>query len=147
MASTIVYEDRFGEVIDRPDLDLIEIRWYDTTTDLDGPGFDRWLSGFASAVEEAGRPNILTDSTAFRMDMARMNMDFRENNIIPRYNAAGIRKFAFHLPPGAPPIGSEPTTEGPANYLTAYFGSRADALRWLANQESTPGDGAVPVET
>ena len=42
MTSTILYEDQFGEVIDRPASDLIEIRWYDTTAELDGPGFDQW---------------------------------------------------------------------------------------------------------
>ena len=132
MGSTIAYEDRFGEVIDRPDLDLIEIRWYDTTTELDGPGFDQWLTGFAGAVEAAHRSNILIDSTAFRMDMARMSMEFRDTNIIPRYNAAGVRKFAFHMPAGAPPVGSEPAAEGPAGYPTGYFATRADALAWLA---------------
>ena len=131
MASTIVYEDRFGEVIDRPDLDLIEIRWFDTTADLDGPGFDRWLTEFAAAVERTGRSTILTDSTAFRMDMAQMSMEFRDAEIIPRYNAAGVRKFAFHLPAGAPTIGAEPSREGPAEFPTAYFGARADALAWL----------------
>ncbi len=133
MTSSIVYEDQFGEVIDRPDSDLIEIRWYDTTSELDGAGFDEWLTGFAGAVEAAGRSNILTDSTAFRMDMAMMSMEFRDANIIPRYNAAGVRKFAFLLPAGAPPIGAEPVTEGPATYLTAYFGQRAAALAWLAD--------------
>ena len=131
MGSTIVYEDRFGEVIDRPDLDLVEIRWYDTTAELDGPGFDQWLTTFADAVGQVGRTNILTDSTAFRMDMAQVSMGFRDTNIIPRYNAAGIRKFAFHMPAGARPIGGEPAKEGPADYPTGYFGTRADALAWL----------------
>ena len=132
MSSAILYEDRFGDVIDRPDEDLVEIRWFDTTTDLDGAGFDDWLDRFAGVVERAGRTKILTDSTAFRMDMSQMSVEYRDSNIIPRYNAAGVRKFAFQLPAGAPPIGGDPTAEGPATFPTAYFGSRADALAWLA---------------
>jgi len=31
MTSTVVYEDAFGEVIDRPESDTIEIRWFDGT--------------------------------------------------------------------------------------------------------------------
>jgi hypothetical protein len=31
----IRYEDRWGAVIDYPTADIIEIRWYDTTEELD----------------------------------------------------------------------------------------------------------------
>lgn len=50
------------------------------------------------------------------MDMAQMGMEFRDTNIIPRYNAAGVRKFAFHMPACAPPIGSKPAAERPTDY-------------------------------
>lgn len=45
----------------------------------------------------------------------------------------GITKFAFHMPQGMPAIGNAPAPEGPAQFPTAYFGTRADALRWLAS--------------
>lgn len=132
MTSSILWEDDYGEVIDRPEQGLIEIRWYDTTKELDASGFQHWLTRFADSVEEAGRAAILTDSTAFRMDMAHMSGDWRDAQIIPRYNKAGITKFAFIMPPGMPAVGAEPTREGPAEYLTAYFDNRRDALRWIA---------------
>jgi len=50
----------------------------------------------------------LIDSTAFRMSPARTDGPWRDANIIPRYNAAGVTKFAFHMP-----------------------GRRQDALSWL----------------
>ena len=55
----------------------------------------------------------------------------RVSVVIPRYNGAGIQKFAFHMPAGMPAIGAPPAPEGPANFPTAYFGARADALAWL----------------
>jgi hypothetical protein len=64
-------------------------------------------------------------------------MEWRDANIVPRYNAAGVKKFAFHMPAGMPAIGTAPSREGPADYPTAYFGRRQDALDWLA-----PMDGA-----
>ena len=131
MASSIVYEDRWGEVIDRPDADYIEIRWYDATSDLDSDTFNRWLSGFAGAVEAAGRSGILVDSVVFGMPMADMDWAYRDTQVIPRYNAAGVAKFAFILPAGSPPIGAATYVDGPAEYPTAYFGSRADAVAWL----------------
>jgi hypothetical protein len=131
MGSQIVYEDRWGEIIDRPDADLIEIRWYDSTAALTADGFQRWLTRFASEVEKAGRKGILTDGTSFQMEPSEMDAEWRDVNIVPRYNAAGVKAFAFHMPQGMPAIGSEPAIEGPAQYPTAYFGSRAEALAWI----------------
>src|SRR5713226_5165038 len=34
-----VYEDRWGEVFDRPSIGLIELRWFDTTADMTAPEF------------------------------------------------------------------------------------------------------------
>jgi len=66
------------------------------------------------------------------MNPANMNAAWRDSNIVPRYNAAGLKKFAFHMPQGMPMIGKPPAVEGPATYPTGYFGSRHDALDWLS---------------
>ena len=60
-----------------------------------------------------------------------MEMGWRDEHIIPRYNAAGLKKFAFVMPAGMPAIGAPPAPEGPADFPTGYYGSRADALSWL----------------
>ena len=60
-----------------------------------------------------------------------MDANWRDANIIPRYNAAGVTKFAFLMPEGMPAIGAPPAPEGPAEFPTAYFGRRADAVEWL----------------
>lgn len=131
MGSSILWEDQWGEVIDRPEAGFVEIRWFDTTRDLDRSGFNSWLSRFAGSVEEARRPGILTDSSAFRMPMENLDGPWRDTHIIPRYNAAGVRRFAFLMPEGMPMIGQPPSAEGPAEFPTAYFGGRADAVAWL----------------
>jgi hypothetical protein len=61
-----------------------------------------------------------------------MDGPWRDVNIIPRYNAAGVTKFAFQMPPGMPMIGSPPAPEGPGRFPTAYFGRRQEALEWLS---------------
>ena len=127
-----VYEDRWGEIFDRPSADLIEIRWFDTTAGMSKDDFQSWLSTFAECVERCGRRGVLVDSTAFRMSPALMDGPWRDANIIPRYNAAGVRKFAFHMPQGMPAIGGSPAKEPPGQFLTGYFGTRDDALEWLA---------------
>jgi hypothetical protein len=127
-----VYEDRWGEVLDRPSADLVELRWFDTTADMSAQEFQDWLARFADCVEKCGRSRVLVDSTSFRMSPANMDGPWRDANIIPRYNAAGVAKFAFHMPLGMPMVGAAPAAEGPARFPTAYFSSRQDALDWLA---------------
>ncbi len=130
MTSQVLHEDAYGEVIDRPEAGILEIRWFDTTAELSSDAFNQWLASFATLVESTRRPGLLVDSIAFRMDMSKMDGAWRDANIIPRYNGAGVKKFAFLMPPGMPAIGSE-SIESPGVYPTAYFGKREDALTWL----------------
>ena len=127
----VLYSDRWGDIVDRPDDGCVEIRWFDTTSDMSGDDFNQFLTTYAGCVESCGRAGGLVDAVQFRMDMTRMNMGWRDEHIIPRYNAAGLRKFAFVMPAGMLAIGSEPAPEGPAGFPTGYFAGRADALAWL----------------
>ncbi len=127
----IVYGDEWGEVVDRADLGLIELRWFDTTAAMTKPGFQEWLAIFAAQVEAMRRTRVLIDATGFALGRDNMDSDWRDQNIIPRYNGAGVTKFAFHMPAGMPLIGAPPAPEGPARFPTAYFGTRQSALAWL----------------
>ena len=133
MNSRIIIENIWGEVIDRPTVDVIEIRWFDSTADLGTKDFQRFLDEFAAQVERTRRRRILTDATQFLMDRHLMDDPWREANIIPRYNSAGVKKFAFLVPEGVPNVGEEPVLLGPAKYPTGYFTRRNAALDWLAN--------------
>jgi hypothetical protein len=127
-----VYEDRWGEIIDRPAQELVELRWYDTTAAMSAAQFQEWLKTFAAHVERLHRPRALIDGTRFMMDPANLDDAWRDANIIPRYNAAGVRRFAFLFPDGMPAIGASPAVEEPATYPTGYFARRQEALDWLA---------------
>lgn len=128
-----LYEDDWGEVVDDPGADLIEIVWSETTAGMSSEEFNGWLDGFAGLIEKQGRHKVLVDSTLFLMDILLMDGPWRDANIIPRYNAAGVTKFAFLMPEGMPLVGAAPAPDGPADFPTAYFASRDDALAWLAS--------------
>jgi hypothetical protein len=127
-----IYEDRWGEVFDRPSADLVELRWFDTTAEMSADAFQVWLTKFAECVERCRRSRVLVDNTSFGMSPANMDGPWRDTNIIPRYNAVGVRRFAFHMPEGMPMIGVPPANEAPGRFPTGYFGRRQDALDWLA---------------
>jgi hypothetical protein len=125
------YEDQWGEVIDRPALDLVELRWHDATAGMSAGQFQDWLAVFAGQLEQLHRSRVLVDATRFTMDHAKMNDEWRDAHIVPRYNGAGVRRFAFLYPDGVPLIGQPPGPMGPATFPTGYFGRRQAALDWL----------------
>ena len=81
-ADSILYGDRWGEIIDRAE-GYCEIRWFDTTAEIGGTEFNEFLSTFAGCVEKTGRTACLVDAVSFRMDMSKMDMGWRDQNIIP----------------------------------------------------------------
>jgi hypothetical protein len=103
---------------------------------MGGGDFDSFLVRFAEQVEKCRHPNALVDAVQFKMDMAKMEMakmemakmemakmemakmemGWRDDHIIPRYNAAGLAKFAFVMPRGMPAIGAPPANEGPQSF-------------------------------
>jgi hypothetical protein len=133
--ATQVYEDRFGAVIDHADAGYLEIRWYDATEEMSAAQFQDWLAGFAGAVEEMKPDRVLVDNTSFLMNPANLDAHWRDEHIVPHYNAGGVQKFAFHMPEGMPAIGAAPAAEGPARFPTGYFGRREAALDWLAAED------------
>ena len=133
MSSLIMYEDQWGEIVDRPTLNLVEIRWYDTTSEMSGEDFNNWLSTYAGCVETQNRAGCLVDAVQFKMPMDRMDTGWRNENIIPRYNAASVQKFAFIMPAGMPLIGTDPAPEGPATFPTGYFEKRSAAVAWIGS--------------
>jgi hypothetical protein len=61
-------------------------------------------------------------------------MEWRDQEIIPRYDGAGVKRFAFLWPegtPGAVESGGTPTPEGSANFPAGWFTRRERAYRWL----------------
>src|SRR2546425_2354844 len=89
------------------DHDLLELQWLASTAEMTDGGFMATLCLFASEAERARARRLLIDATQFRHRFGDGVMEWRDAPIIPRYGAAGGRKFAFLMPPGFPPAGEE----------------------------------------
>lgn len=127
----VLYEDQWGQILSHADEGILEIRWYDTTADMDSDQFNAFLTTFADLVLDTAPARVLVDSTSFTMDPAGIDMAFRNVSIIPKYNRSGVKRFAFHVPAGMPAVGSPPAADGPADFPTGWFASRRDAMVWL----------------
>ena len=90
----------------------------------------------AELIEREHLPNAIVDVVKMAYRPAESFEEWRQANIIPRYNAAGVRKFAFIYPSGFTETvenGVSPAPEGKAKFPFGYFGSRERAFAWLAN--------------
>ena len=129
----------FGVVLHHAGQRIAELRWDARTAEMSDDDFKSGLELLATAAESHSTKAILIDATAFRHEFGPGIMQWRDATIIPRYAAAGVTKFAFHMPAGYPDTaeaGREPEHEGPAPYPTQWFAERERALAWL-------GEGAA----
>jgi hypothetical protein len=126
-ATELVKNDR-GVIVDRQD--LLELRWLPSTSTMTDGGFMATLCLFASEAEKVRPKGLFIDATEFRHSFGPGVMEWRDAHIIPRYGAAGARKFAFLMPADFPKAGVE-AIEAPAIFPTKWFVDRQEALNWL----------------
>src|SRR5262249_4992969 len=104
---TELIANEWGIILKHEGLDLLELRWLPSTSEMTDGGFMATLCLFASEAEKARARRLLIDATQFRHRFGSGVMAWRDAHIIPRYGAAGVRKFAFHMPAGFPKAGVE----------------------------------------
>jgi hypothetical protein len=123
-----VARNEWGVVLRRDG--FLELLWLPTTETMSDGGFMATLCLFAWEAEKARPRALLIDALAFRHRFGPGVMEWRDAHIIPRYGAAGVRKFAFVMPEGFPGAGKE-AVEGPAVFPTRWFTDREEAVAWL----------------
>lgn len=112
----------------------VELRWHGTTATMSEADFRRGLERLVGFLKRDPAPNVLIDVTVFAYTPASDFSPWRDANIIPGYNAAGVAKFAFLVPAAAPNTvenGNAPVVESPGKFPTGYFGSREGVYNWF----------------
>lgn len=135
MVSSDVAANVWGVIVQH--VDCLELRWLPSTASMTDGGFMATLCLFAWEAEKSRPQGLFIDATQFRHRFSKADdvMAWRDAHIMPRYGAAGIRRFAFLMPVGFPDAGRE-AVEGPAIFPTRWFVDRQEALGWL--REKTP---------
>jgi hypothetical protein len=112
----------------------VELRWLPTTRDMGDEGFKDSLALLAEAGERFRTPFMFVDSIEFHHRPSAEVLEWRNQHIVPRYNSAGVTRFAFLVPegfPGTVESGAAPAPDGPATFPTAWFSTRDHAYQWL----------------
>lgn len=124
--------NEWSEIIHHRDEGILELRWLPAK--MTDAAFKATLALFVWQAETVRPKFLLIDATEFRHQFGPNVMEWRDDAIIPRYGAAGVRKFAFHVPAGFPNTiesGGQEKFDGPAVFPTAWFNQRQHALDWL----------------
>jgi hypothetical protein len=132
-----VARNGWGIVSHHEQQEILELRWLPSTAEMTDDDFKTTLEMFAEQAERAGAPLLLIDATDFQHRFGEGVMAWRDRRIIPRYNASGAKRFAFHVPEGFPDAmeaGGRPVIDGPAIFPTAWFTQRQHALDWLRDE-------------
>jgi len=128
MDSGEVVNNTWGVIVHHAD--VLELRWLPSTAGMTDGGFMATLCLFAWEAEKSRPQGLLIDALEFHHRFSNDVMAWRDAHIIPRYGAAGVRRFAFIMPTGFPDTGKE-AYEGPAIFPTRWFVNRQEALAWL----------------
>jgi hypothetical protein len=137
MPEEIVAKDKWSHLIFYPDWNSLELKWLPETREATEEDARSSMETFAAEAVNR-RPNtLIVDTTEFFYRFGEGFEEWRETNIIPRYNASGVKKFAFVMSPDYPgqtvESGLEPTIEGKMAFPTGWFRTRERAYEWLAN--------------
>ena len=137
MPEEIVAKDEWGHIVYYDEWNSLELRWLPSTAGATDADLKTTMEMFAQQAVDR-RPNtLIVDTTEFFHAWGDGMMQWRDAEIIPRYNQAGVAKFAFIANAGFPgPTvegGAEPATEGPATFPTGWFKTREAAYRWLVS--------------
>jgi hypothetical protein len=129
-----LYSDRIVRYLRDPEHRSIELRWLGEANAMSEQQFRGAIERLASLMERDRPPNVLVDMARLEFSPADDFEQWRQTHIIPRYNKAGVTKFAFILAEGAPntvETGTRPAVEGSAVYPTGYFSTRDGAIAWF----------------
>ena len=132
--SAQVASNAWARIIHHTNETVLELVWSPTTSAMSDGGFKATLALFAWEAERLRPSFLLIDATQFQHKFGPGVMQWRDDFIMPRYGAAGVKKFAFHVPAGFPntmEAGGKEVVEGPAIFPTAWFSNRQHALDWL----------------
>ena len=114
---------------------VIELEWLESTRDMTEEDFRRGLTLLAEQAEQHPGATLLIDNRRFGYTPAADNAEWRDREIIPRYNASGVRKEAFLVPPGAKESISK-MPQGSAEFEYGFFESPDEANAWVREPAS-----------
>jgi hypothetical protein len=126
--------NEWGTVVHHPQWQTLELTWAATTRSMTDDGFKETLRLLADQGLKVRPKFMVIDAKEFFHRPSEGTLAWRDENIVPLYNDAGVEKFAFLTTAGTPGTvekGGEPKPDGPATFPTAWFETKERMYQWL----------------
>jgi hypothetical protein len=137
VSEEIVAKDRWGQIVLYDAWNSLELKWFSSTANASDAEVKTTMENFAKEAVSRHPRTLIVDTTEFRHSWDEGMLQWRDTEIIPLYNQAGVTKFAFIAGPNYPEQtveeGATPEPDGPANFPTGWFKTREGAYQWLAS--------------
>jgi hypothetical protein len=122
-------DTEYWSMVHNPDTCAIELDWKDATERMTADDFKEALEHFAGYIRDQSATGALVDVRRFGFKTTPELEPWRLQNIVPVYNAGGLKRFAYMLPMGTE---YRPGDGGAgAEFVTDYFEDIDDARSWL----------------
>lgn len=126
----------WGKIVYFDEWKTLQLEWLPLSKDMSDEQVKETLQLFANAGKEL-RPNyLLVDVMQFGRGFTDEINAWRDANIIPAYNSAGVQKMAFLAPEQFPQTfekGFKPANEPGATFPTGWFSDRDNLYKWLGS--------------
>lgn len=138
-----LYKDPYGSLQHYPEESILELRWTSCTVNMTDEDFRCWLKIYGEHAVREQTQFLVVDVCVFGgSPSAESTGSWREEHIVPLYRQAGVKKFAYLVPP-QPIVSRDEDPKNKAPRDDANFGSFAtsyldswDAIRiWFAATE------------
>jgi len=127
--------NEWGTITYHPQWNTVELKWDRQTRSMNEDGFKETLQILADQGVEIRPDFMIVDSIEFFYQIGDGILAWRNDHIVPLYNEAGLKKFAFLVTeamPGTVEKGAEPAPDGPAAFPTAWFETKERMYEWLS---------------
>ena len=135
MKPALLHQDEYLRILWDAQTRIISIDWKASTSEMTDEDFKTELTLFAEQVEGQGAPRILIDVSKFHHHPGEEVGEWRRKNISTRYNAAGVRRFAFLFSEGSPLASMASQPSKGERFLTQSFNNYERAIAWLTASE------------
>ena len=126
--------NEWGTITYYPQWNTLELAWSPNTRSMGDDGFKETLQLLADQGLKVRPTFMIIDATQFFHTLGEGVLLWRDEQIVPLYNEAGVQKFAFLATgamPGTVEKGGVPAPDGPATVPTAWFETRDRLYTWL----------------
>ncbi len=112
---------------------ILKFLWTDKTAKMTDEDFKRALSLFADNAAKLRTSALLVDVRSFYHQPGPEMGKWRSEALVPRYEAAGVKKFAYVVGEDAPMPPNKPgATVRKEAFETRYFRAPMEAEIWLS---------------